>query len=453
MDPWTVSAQSKDPVGVLCSPTKASASAVTLNEPDTRATLPLAQDSAFLSHLVDSGQASSKTYGLWAGSVSQEAPQDGLLVIGGYDESRLKSAATTFPMFSDCPTCAVMTAITYDVGGKSTTLFSAATDTLTVHLDPYSSDIQLPAEMLQTLAGAEKAAVWNTTSRHFEFPATALPKGTITITISDMGTPLKDASKPSVATYKTVIPANELYHRPRAYNSAGFLEVDNATVYNMALSNQTSLATIGVLGLPFFTQNYLVVDPDAHAFQLAPAVTTPADPKGADAKVKQVCHVLPGAKPKSQVAALAGATAGSIIGTLLIVALVLYLRKRKQNARGNLHSHSGSEIPVTKSAHPLRDRFMGTSSTESKSLDLPRQNPDPAVIALSDGTTFPSPAAHHSRSIRSTNNDPRRGLAHEVFRKVDVENDGRLLNGRPLGLSETIHSKTSLPRVAAEHDI
>ena len=66
------------------------------NEPDFRATLPLGLDSSFLNFLVDAGQASSRTFGLWAGSESEETPQDGLIVVGGYDESRLKSAATTF---------------------------------------------------------------------------------------------------------------------------------------------------------------------------------------------------------------------------------------------------------------------------------------------------------------------------------------------------------------------
>jgi hypothetical protein len=166
------------------------------NDPDHRATLPLGVDSSFLNYLVDSGQVSSTTYGLWAGSESEETPQDGLLVVGGYDETRLKSAATSFPMFSDCSTCAILTAITYDIGSTSTTLFAAATDTLIVNLDPFSSDIRLPAAMLQILAAAEKTAVWNATSRHFELPTTPAPAGTITVTLSDMGAPLGDASKP-----------------------------------------------------------------------------------------------------------------------------------------------------------------------------------------------------------------------------------------------------------------
>lgn len=155
----------------------ATADAFMENQPNMKATLPLGMNSTFLNYLVDSGQASSRTYGLWVGSDSVETPQDGLLVVGGYDQSRLKSAPTTFPMFSDCPTCAVLTAITYDVGGKSTTLFSGASDTLVVNLDPYSSDLELPAEMIQNLAAVEKTAVWNKTSHHFELPTTTAPAG------------------------------------------------------------------------------------------------------------------------------------------------------------------------------------------------------------------------------------------------------------------------------------
>src|SRR5690242_15912401 len=318
---------------------------------DSKATLPLGMNSTFLNHLVDSAQASSRTFGLWVGSESEETPQDGLLVIGGYDESRLKSAATTFPMFSDCPTCAILTAITYDVGGKSTTLFSNTTEALIVHLDPFSSDLLLPAHMIQNLASAEETAVWNETSRRFEFPATTPPVGTITITISDTGGPLEDASIPSVSTYTTVIPASELYNRPRAYDSTGVLEVNNATVYNMAVTNQTSSITLGTLGLPFFTQTYLVVDPDARNFQLAPAIVTPADPKGADAKVKQVCRILPIVKQKSQVPLLAGAIVGAIVGTLLVVGLVYYTHRRKKHVNSQ-HSHGKSETATTASADP-----------------------------------------------------------------------------------------------------
>jgi hypothetical protein len=416
-------------------------------------------DSSFLNYLVDSGQASSTTYGLWAGSESEETPQDGLLVVGGYDESRLKSAATTFPMFSDCPTCAILTAITYDVGTTSTTLFAAATDTLIVHIDPFSKDIRLPAEMLQTLAAAEKTAVWNATSRHFELPTTPAPAGTITITLSDMGTPLGDASKPSVAKYKSVIPASELYNRPRAYNAAGLLEVNNATVFNMAVTNQTNHAgaiSIGTLGLPFFTQNYLVVDPNARTFQLAPAVVAPAAAAGADAKIKQVCRVLPGIKPKSQVALIAGAAVGSIIGTLLLVALFLWLRKRRQNKGSSRHSRGESDAPTATSQHPIVARTHASTSTESQSLDLPRQAPSrpAAAMVLRDGTTFASPLRSRVGSTTSgRSGDPRRGLVHDVFQRVDEDNDGRLLDERPMGLSETIHSRTTLPRSAAEHTV
>jgi hypothetical protein len=424
------------------------------NEPSYRATLPLGMDSSFLNFLVDAGQASSRTYGLWAGSESEEAPQDGLIVVGGYDESRLKSAATTFPMFSDCPTCAILTAITYDVGGKSTTLFADAKDTLVVHLDPFSSDLRLPAAMLETLAAAEKTAVWNETSRHFELPTDPAPAGTITITLSDMGAPGGDASKPSVASYKSVIPATELYTRPRAYNAAGLYEVDNATVFNMAVTNQTGEMTIGTLGLPFFTQNYLIVDPDAQKFQLAPAVVAPADPKGADAKVKQVCRVLPGAKPKSQIAAIAGAAVGAIIGTLLIVGLVWYIRRRKNNANNQRHSRGESDAPTATSQNPIVRRMPEHESLDSSSLDLPRQAPPPSAMVLSDGTKFPSPVSGRSKSTRSgKQEDPRRGLVHDGFRKVDEENDGRLLDDKPMGLSETIHSRGTLPRLAAEHTV
>jgi len=428
------------------------------NEPSYRATLPLGMDSSFLNYLVDAGQASSRTYGLWAGSESEEAPQDGLIVVGGYDESRLKSAATTFPMFSDCPTCAILTAITYDVGGKSTTLFADAKDTLVVHLDPFSSDIRLPAAMLDNLAAAETTAFWNETSRHFELPTDPAPAGTITVTLSDMGTPGGDASKPSVATYKSVIPATELYSRPRAYNAAGLYEVDNATVFNMAVTNQTgpSTMTIGTLGLPFFTQNYLIVDPDAQNFQLAPAVVTAADPKGADAKVKQVCRVLPGAKAKTQIGPIVGAAIGGIVGALLIVALVWWLRRRKNNANGQRHSRGESDAPTATSQNPIVRRTQDHVSLDSSSLDLPRQMPaaPPSAMVLSDGTTFPSPISGRTKSkLSGKHEDPRRGLVHDSFKKVDEENDGRLLDERPMGLSETIHSRGTLPRLAAEHTV
>jgi hypothetical protein len=359
-------------------------------------------------------------------------------------------------MYSDCPMCAILTAITYDAGGTSTSLFAATTDTLIVHLDPYSSDIQLPSSMLDKLAGAEKTAVWNATSRRYEFPTTTAPTGTITVTISDMGAPAGDASKPSVATYKTVIPATELFARPRAYNDKGVYEVNNATVYDMALTNQTSSTQsttirFGTLGLPFFTQNYLIVDPDAQNFQLAPAVTT-ADPKGANQKIKQVCRVLPNGKSKFPVGAIAGAVVGSIIATLLLVALFLFLRKRRNNAKSPRHSRDESEAATTTSTKRLYPPHR-PSASENESLELPMQQPPPVAMALRDGMVFPSPG----RSARSRNGngdeDPRRGLAHEVFRNKDEEYDGRLLGERPLGLSETIHSKNSLPRIVAEHNV
>lgn len=409
---------------------------------ESKGGLPLGIDSVFLSHLVDSGQVSSKVYGLWAGSEAESASQDGLLVIGGYDETRLKSPATTFPMFSDCPTCAVITAITYDAGGESTSLFTNATETLAVALDPFSYDIELPSEMLHVLLGAEKKAVWNESSQHLELPATTLPSGTITVTISDLGNLPGGAPNPSAVTYKTTIPAADLYHFPRSYNKEGLLEIENTTTYRLAVTNQSKTARVSNLGLPFFTQNYLIVDPDARNFQLAPAVLTPADPKGADAKVKQVCRFLPSTKQKSQVAAIVGAVVGSILGTLLLVGLFWYVYRRKQKGRGQ-HARGESETGTVISTKQLVEQRPIEGPPSERSLELPLQAPPPIAIPMRPRST------RSTRSKDVTTSDPSRGLSNEI-RNTEEENDGRLLNERPLGLSETIHSRSTLPRVLVD---
>jgi len=167
-----------------------------------------------------------------------------------------------------------------------------------------------------------------------------------------------------------------------------------------------------------------------------------------------VCRVLPGTKQKSQVAAIAGGVVGAIIGTLLIVGLVLWLRKRRNNAANQRHSRGESDAPTATSQNPIVRRMPDHVSLDSSSLELPRQAPPPSAMVLSDGTTFPSPISGRSKSTRSgKHEDPRRGLVHDNFKKVDEENDGRLLDERPMGLSETIHSRGTLPRMAAEHTV
>jgi hypothetical protein len=59
--------------------------------------LPLGTNSSFLRAAVAGGVAPSQVFGLWPGSRSVN-PQDGLLVIGGYDRSRMSSNFTQFPV-------------------------------------------------------------------------------------------------------------------------------------------------------------------------------------------------------------------------------------------------------------------------------------------------------------------------------------------------------------------
>ncbi|KAF2186488.1 acid protease [Zopfia rhizophila CBS 207.26] len=405
-------------------------------EPRTKATLPLGPNSTFLNFLVDSGQASSRTYGLWVGSESEEASQDGLLVVGGYDTSRVKSAASTFPMYSDCPTCAIVTAITYDLAGKSNSLFDNTTETLMVSLDPFTSTLELPDNMLENLAAADKSAMWDGTLRRFTFDAATAPTATFTITLSDANTPLGDGSKQSVATYKTTIPATELFRRPRAYDATGKLEITNNTIYELEVTNRTG-SNIATFGLPFFTQNYLIFDAENQNFQLAPAVLTPIDPK--KATVTTICRPSPPMKTKLTVGALAGAVIGTAIGVLAIVFfLILWFRRRK---RQNQHRDKPAAA-VASLYERMEPNHTSKGSEESTSIQLRLQQPAPTALRAS-----PS----ERRSNMSMLNDPRRDLDHWIYEHIDRKNDGRLLDERPTGLHETIHSKGTLPRVASGH--
>ena len=207
----------------------------------TQSGLGIGPASTFLDAAVNSGSAPSRAWGLWVGSRSVANPVDGALWLGGYDTNRVDGDFTEFTVFDRCATCVEITNITYLYSGGSASLFSNASETLSVSLEPFQRALQVPEDIFRNFARASNGTAG-------EDPGTqALLTYSPNSTFGNLSVTLKNG-------FETVIPAQELFLPPRAFDSQGQYEIVSNETYILAgLENAT--AAPGYLlqwGIPFF---------------------------------------------------------------------------------------------------------------------------------------------------------------------------------------------------------
>lgn len=202
--------------------------------------LPLGQNSSFLRILFEAGQIPSQVWGMWPGSRSVFNPVDGLVVVGGYDTARVNGEWTTFPTFNKCPTCAVITNLTYEYEGGSTSLFANSSETLEVGLDPFVHGLELPQDIFDRFANASQAT-YNETLELLTYPVGTVG-GNISVTMSN--------------GFKTTMVASELFTRPRTYKEGVYsISDDNVTI--SVITNSTDAGYVASWGMPYLTMNYV----------------------------------------------------------------------------------------------------------------------------------------------------------------------------------------------------
>jgi hypothetical protein len=335
----------------------------------------LGRGSSFLEVAVNTNAAPSQEWGLWTGSRSIENPVDGLLVIGGYDTARVDGDFTTFGTSLKCPTCVLVTNITYNSVSGSSSLFSNSSETLEVALEPFERSLELPQDIFDNFAHISQGT-WNDSLGALTYPRANPPDGNLTITLLN--------------GYTTVIPASELFSISRLYDSSGVYSIFDPDSMIAEVDNYTDPQYVPSWGIPFLTMNYMVMDYEKDTFQMAPAIRTDLSSEGGPL-IKALCTGVvssptsspthtPTAQPTAptsvapiarhnHIGAIVGGVVGGVAGLALIAIVILFIlsrRKKEPAARGRAIAQE--HIPEKDKASRLS---MTTDATPTDVTELP----------------------------------------------------------------------------------
>jgi hypothetical protein len=288
-----------------------------------RSALGLGIRSSVLSSLLDVGVIPSTEIGLYFGSRSVERPDNGELVIGGYNPDRVAGKFKDFPVGANygvgepCPLQVLLkdVLVTND-NGVSQSIMSDSGSRVPACINPAENSFTFTKAMYNSWA--------NVTQKPSNPPLDGSKNYTDQTYPLNSEPYMKELVIVLEGDYRITIPHYELVTPERGNNAQGLYEITNS-------SRLASAVTIGdaftypVLGGVFLSQNYLRVDYNRKIFSLAPAVTTPLG--DGQSTIVSTCNapppsipVAPGSKKLG-----AGAIAGIVVGSIAVVAIVASL--------------------------------------------------------------------------------------------------------------------------------
>lgn len=302
--------------------------------------LGLGPGSPFVEAVIKTSQAPYNGLGIWPGSQSVDNPADGSIWIGGYDTNRVAGPFTQFSASEDgCPTCVMVTDMTYDTETGSHSMLSSPTESFNVFLDPWANVLQLPPDVFHNFGVLSNGTQLPLPPDPFFYLYDAKAVlGNITVILQ--------------GNYKSTIPASEFFRVIRDLDSNGDAEIVNAT-YVAARVREYNLTAVDnstyVWGTPFLTMNYMMADYDKQQFSLAPAVQGPYIPPNGPLAQPLCQHAANNltnssstASPKSashtghshRVGAIAGGVVGGVAGlAIIIMVAILFLRSRRRGKK------------------------------------------------------------------------------------------------------------------------
>ncbi|KPI44611.1 uncharacterized protein AB675_8726 [Cyphellophora attinorum] len=263
----------------------------------------LGNASTILTNTYNTKQSPSTAFGLYAGSRSIQSPEDGLLVIGGWDTARVEGDLSDMEYSDDCPNCFTVDALTYTTpDGRSENLI---TEPLGFQLESAIRTMWVPQDAYDRFT--------NFTG------ATPQANGSLTMPI--------DASLGSLTVrlangYESVIPADQLFTKPRDYNEKGEYEIYNhestlVQLQNVTVPDDAVIFARGVMGLPFLSQNYIVMDHVKRQFRMGKAKRSDSNQvllgAAPDVVIESICPD-DDAPPSSSSGSGGGSNAGAIAG-------------------------------------------------------------------------------------------------------------------------------------------
>ncbi|KAK6373347.1 hypothetical protein LTS17_008367 [Exophiala oligosperma] len=311
--------------------------------------LGIGPNSSFLQAAVDVGAAPSMSWGLCVGSRSIDEPQDGLLMVGAYDDARVAGDFFTDTSTPDCPVCLQIQDLSWVTNAGTVPLTNASTSNFQVSPNPISSSIEIPQESFAAF-GAATNGTYDPTLETYTYPPSNPPAGNLSFTIK--------------GGYKTSIPADELFRFPRQYDGDGELVIANDTyqrafVYSYTNQDTSAAHYAYTWGLPFLTMNSLVLDVERQQFRLSEAIRQNFGSEGGvfPRKLYSGSSAVGTDEDKSgrgngaPVGAIVGGVVGGVAGLTAIVVLVFYLwrrlrRRSLKNVTRQVQTTTGGAAPA-----------------------------------------------------------------------------------------------------------
>lgn len=312
-----------------------------------------------------------------------------MLVVGGYDTARVNGDWTTFPTFEGCPTCVVVSNMTYEYEGGSTSLMANSSDYLQVGLEPFTRTIDMPQYMWDKFREVS-LGTYDADMGLLTYDVNNPPTGNITVTLSN--------------GYKTKMLTQELFSKPRYYNEEGVYSIKNDSIIISTVTNTTDAGYVASWGMPYLTMNYLLMDHEKKQWKMAPAHRNDYGNNGG-ALISTICGpAIPGptgnssasATPtphhhKSNVGAIVGGVIGGVLALALIICGIGYFFWRSQKKKraaaqanqpppGYQHSHHNA---MSEAGDTRASIWTSTAPTEYSELASPPAengfSPNPTV--------------------------------------------------------------------------
>ncbi|KIW13513.1 hypothetical protein PV08_08701 [Exophiala spinifera] len=314
--------------------------------------LGIGPNSTFLQAAVDADAAPSMSWGLWVGSRSIDEPQDGLLMVGGYDNARVAGDFFTDVSTLECPVCLQIQDLSWATENGTIGLTNATTNNFQVSLNPISNSIQIPQELFKAF-GIATNGTYDQQLETYTYAGLSPPVGNLSFTIK--------------GGYKTSIPANELFRFHGEYNSEGELVIANDTyqqafVYSYTNQDTSDLHYTYTWGLPFLTMNYLILDVEQQQFRLSEAIRQDFGKEGG-VFPRKLCSDPPvgpggggdggGDGGGTNIGAIVGGVVGGVAGLSLLVLGVFCLwrlRRRRSSSTRGTSTRRVPALPMTYAA-------------------------------------------------------------------------------------------------------
>ena len=288
-------------------------------------------------------------------------PLDGLLVIGGYDKSRIAGQFTNFSMDDwsvqqSCPLKVKIKTILYtERGSSSNTLFSANVSAesdddkyLPACLEPFQERFTFPQAVAASFGNATG---WSRAYGKFTYPLNRRPSGDLTIILDN--------------DYSTTIPNSALFTPKRGSDPYGHYVVTNSSIIETGVTYNLEDDPGDIqplLGGMWLTQNYLLVDYAHKQFQLAraaQATVTPIDIVPICSTESESANTHDEKADKTNKSGdIAGSVVGSVIGSAIICGIVflMFRKHRRWNVHQQALDHSAQTTGI------MQDPYQDFSS-------------------------------------------------------------------------------------------